>query len=312
MTRFRYDVILEIQGSDAIHEASENQQESALNEEIVWVDWEEKPLALLELAKRLICEQPAYVALRHVGNGRITTEINSLAWLATAEDTETVGDLRDALVESESKRIDPEALWEICLDVPYDIDIQFSLDRTDGSYDVLLRNQLDSDSDPLSLSDVQFPMPPSVHQNWHEYANHPLQEQFTQQLLPQLREFMKAKLPDYMMPSAFVILNSFPLTPNGKINRAALPEPQINQARIAADAVPPSNTIEESLAAIWAEILDLAEIGTHHNFFELGGHSLKATQVINRIHQDLGVELPLRDIFNYPTIVELAQKIADL
>jgi SAM-dependent methyltransferase len=223
MTRFRYDVFIEIEGSEAIHETSEKQLDKPLNEEIVWEDWEKKPIALLELAKRLICEQPDYIALRHVENGRIRTEIKTLAWLARADEEETVGDLRDALIEGEEKAIDPEALWEICLDVPYEIEIQFSLDRADGSYDVLLKKRVEGES----LSGFDFPIPSSVHQNWQTYANQPLQEQFTQQLLPQLRQFMKAKLPDDMMPSAFVILNTFPLTPDGKIDTAALPAPKI-------------------------------------------------------------------------------------
>jgi ubiquinone/menaquinone biosynthesis C-methylase UbiE len=244
MTRFRYDVILDIQGSEGIRDESEEKGKRPLTEAIVWEDWEQKPLALLELAQRLICRQPAYVALRHVGNGRITTEIKTLEWLATADDDETVGDLRDALVESESKRIDPEALWEICLDVPYDIDMQFSLDRADGCYDVLLRNQLDSEFASVSLSEFQFPMPPSVHQNWHEYANHPLQEQLTLQLFRELREFMKEKLPDEMMPKAFVILNAFPLTDQGKIDRGALAEGVIQSGweSLAADGVRVSDT----------------------------------------------------------------------
>jgi acyl carrier protein len=121
-----------------------------------------------------------------------------------------------------------------------------------------------------------------------------------------LRDWLAVRLPDYMVPTFFVTLDRLPLTINGKVDRRALPEPtEANLPRTAA-FVPPRNDLERRMAAIWQEVLGAASIGTEHNFFELGGHSLSAMQIISRIHQVLGIRLPLRSLFEQPTIGALA------
>jgi amino acid adenylation domain-containing protein len=126
-----------------------------------------------------------------------------------------------------------------------------------------------------------------------------------------LRNFLKSKLPDYMIPNAFVFLENLPLTPNGKINRRALPIPDYTQTNLEVDFVPPSNDTEQELAAIWTEVLNLKQVGIHDNFFELGGHSLLATQVISRLREVFSLDFPLRYLFENPTIAELAQKVIE-
>jgi len=121
-----------------------------------------------------------------------------------------------------------------------------------------------------------------------------------------LRSFLQQKLPDYMVPSAFVFLNSFPLTPNGKLDRKALPAPDHSRPVLDHAFAPPKTLVEEILATIWAEILKLDKIGIHDNFFHLGGHSLLATQIVSRINSYFGIELPLRHIFESPTVAEMA------
>jgi amino acid adenylation domain-containing protein len=123
----------------------------------------------------------------------------------------------------------------------------------------------------------------------------------------QLREYLQPKLPDYMIPSAWVQLDAFPLTPNGKCDRNALPIPDF--AEISREYVAPRNSKEESLASIWQQVLNLDRVGIHDNFFELGGHSLLATQVVSKIRQSLAMELPLRCLFEHPTVAELANKL---
>ncbi|WP_392534068.1 amino acid adenylation domain-containing protein [Nostoc sp. C117] len=123
-----------------------------------------------------------------------------------------------------------------------------------------------------------------------------------------LRNFLKTKLPDYMIPTAFVFLEAFPLTPNGKINRRALPVPDTDQRNLEVDFVAPRTSTEQELARIWAEVLKVKQVGIHDNFFELGGHSLLATQVISRLRETFSLDFPLRYLFENPTIAELAQK----
>jgi len=123
----------------------------------------------------------------------------------------------------------------------------------------------------------------------------------------ELRAHLKQSLPDYMMPSAFVMLEALPLTPNGKVDRRALPIPEGRlEERIYAGPRTPS---EELLAAIFGDVLRLERVGVHDNFFDLGGHSLLAMRVTARARQTFGVELPLRTLFEAPTIAELAPQL---
>ena len=130
-----------------------------------------------------------------------------------------------------------------------------------------------------------------------------------------LRPFLAAQLPDYMVPAVFVELPALPLNPNGKIDRRALPAPRRESA---APGVAPRTPVEEKLAAVWADLLrvggvgsvgSVGGIGVHDNFFELGGHSLLATQLVSRVRKAFAVELPLRVVFEAPTIAALAEWI---
>jgi len=126
----------------------------------------------------------------------------------------------------------------------------------------------------------------------------------------ELRQHLGKELPDYMIPSYFVQMEKLPLTANGKIDRKALPEPDGSMASgITYEA--PTNAIEEKLVTIWQEILKIDKIGIRDNFFELGGHSLKATSMVAKINRELEVELLLKEIFQEPTIKELAAAIKE-
>ncbi|RCJ26206.1 non-ribosomal peptide synthetase [Nostoc minutum NIES-26] len=137
----------------------------------------------------------------------------------------------------------------------------------------------------------------------------PQKEQFT--TVPELRQFLKAKLPEYMVPSAFVLLESLPLTSNGKVDHRALPKPELDRTLLEKYVAPRTPT-EEMLALLWAQVLKLEQVGIHDNFFELGGHSLLATQLLSRIRTSFKVELALRELFARATVAELAQSIGQL
>src|SRR5215210_3191969 len=125
-----------------------------------------------------------------------------------------------------------------------------------------------------------------------------------------LRAWLQARLPRHMVPSAFVALAALPLSPNGKLDRRALPAPErTGGAEGAGFSAAPAGPVEELLARIWSELLGVEQIGVHESFFALGGHSLLATQVISRIRTLLGAELPLRQLFESPTIADLARAI---
>jgi amino acid adenylation domain-containing protein len=125
-----------------------------------------------------------------------------------------------------------------------------------------------------------------------------------------IRDYLKARLPDYMIPAIFIPMESLPVLPSGKINRLALPSPQQGSLGRREQLVRPRNAIEEKLCSIWCEVLELDEVGIDDNFFDVGGHSLSGMRVLARVRRDLRVDIPIRRLFDHPTIGELAVEVA--
>jgi len=130
-------------------------------------------------------------------------------------------------------------------------------------------------------------------------------------LIAQLRQLLKEHLPHFMLPTSIMALDAMPLTPNGKVDRKALPKPDIAQ-QLTASYVAPSTDLERQIADIWAQVLNLHRVGIHDNFFELGGYSLLAIQVVSRLRQALQVEIVLPHLFQVPTVADLARRIEAL
>src|SRR5262249_53184413 len=128
-----------------------------------------------------------------------------------------------------------------------------------------------------------------------------------------LRGFLAGRLPDYMLPASFTVLDRLPLTANGKVDRAALPRPQPGGEGPAAEAawVPPRGELEEAIASLWREALHTEKVGVHDNFFTLGGHSVSMVRVANRLRETLGREVPLLVLFEHPTIAALARYLRE-
>jgi amino acid adenylation domain-containing protein len=124
-----------------------------------------------------------------------------------------------------------------------------------------------------------------------------------------LREHVRVRLPDYMVPAAVVELAGLPLTPNGKVDRKALPVPEQSRPELVIEFVAPRTPVEETIAKICSGVLGLERVGVEDNFFEIGGHSLLATQVLSRVKEEFQVELNLRDLFQMPTVAGLAQNV---
>ncbi|HVR95612.1 MAG TPA: non-ribosomal peptide synthetase, partial [Thermoanaerobaculia bacterium] len=123
-----------------------------------------------------------------------------------------------------------------------------------------------------------------------------------------LRAFLGERLPGYMVPAAFVLLDALPLTSNGKVDRRALPAPELEPVQ---DFVAPRNPVEQVLAGIWREVLQVERVGVLDDFFELGGHSLRAVQTITRIRNTFEIDIQLRDVFDAPTVADLAASILE-
>ncbi len=127
----------------------------------------------------------------------------------------------------------------------------------------------------------------------------------------EFRKLLSQKLPDYMIPSAFVALKALPLTPNGKVRRQGFPDIDGSRPKLDTPFVAPRNLIEEKLAAMWAEVLSLKQVGVHDRFFDLGGHSLTATRVVSRVIRQFQTEVPLQVLFQSPTVADMAAVIEE-
>ncbi len=295
LTRFRYDVILHIG------------ERVPSTKDIKWWDWQ-PDWTLASIRQLLQATEPEILGLRHVPNARLEAEIKTLKWLASNSGPETVGEWRSALEQQSAVGIDPEELWSLSHDLPYAIDISWLEASASGNYDVIFRRHSTQEVAIVQEAAVIDTAAVSL-KPWSCYANQPLQGKVAQKLIPLLRNFLQEKLPDYMVPGAFVLLDALPLTPNGKVDRLALPAPDAARPDLREDFVAPRTPIEEVLAGIWSQVLGVERVGIHDKFLELGGHSLLAIQIVSRLRDTLKVELPMDSLFDSPTVAELAKRI---
>ncbi|MFK0730118.1 MAG: amino acid adenylation domain-containing protein [Gloeotrichia echinulata GP01] len=295
LIRFRLDVIL--------HVETEVCQDIDL---LCW-DWEQENLSVLGICQFLQQHQPKTVKISNVFDARVFPELKATELLASPNKPETVGELKAALLQmTEKTAVHPEQFWSITQYLPYKVYITSSQIKTPGKYDVVLRRQLLMSDKPdlfvLPEKELEF-------KHWNAYANNPLKVNEKINLVPQLRSFLKEKLPDYMLPSTFVLMEKLPLTPNGKIDRRSLPEPKKERPILTEAYVAPSTILEQQLADIWSEVLGVEQIGIYDNFFELGGHSLLTAQLLAQIEQAIQLEIPLFYLLKQPTIAGLIKAI---
>ena len=288
LTQFRYNVILKIGNRIKLNSEAEPE----------WLNWSENQLTLEKIRQKLKENQPQQLSILEVPNARVTKAIKITEWLSGQLEYKWVGQIRDVLENLTNNGIDPEAFWSLGEELGYKTKITWSNSNLEGRYDVIF---FQSKLNHQNNSSLSRPL--------RSYSNNPLQAKAARQFIPKLQTYLSEKLPDYMIPSAFMVLELFPLNSNGKIDRQALPKPDNIQTNLVNRYVPPQTAIEEALVKIFAEVLGIKRMGIQDNFFELGGHSLLATQLVSRVRDILGVELPLRCVFEAPTIAPLAQII---
>ncbi len=303
LTGFRYQAVLRV-GTGR----EEPVQDGAL-------DWRRERLTLAALRRRLAEEAPPVVRLRNIPNARVAADAAAARLLREApEGIETAADLRRRAAEAALGAVEPQDLWDLAKDLPCEVELSWAEQGADGSFDAVLWSR---SSAPKALPLAQGnALGTDGSRSLAAYANNPLQGRFARRIVPELRAFLEARLPAYMMPSAFVLLDELPITPNGKIDRRRFPapgaapggSPESGRAPVAA-----RDATEERLLAIWKELLGVERIGVEDDFFALGGHSLLATQAISRVRQAFGVELPLRTFFKAPpSVASVAAEISRL
>jgi len=301
LTQFRYDVTL--------HLDTDGQKTT-----IPWLNWQRDGFSLGQLQDKLKLEQPEYLGIRDVPNQRLQKALQILDCLENPPGVTTVGELRQLLGKNTEIGINPEQMWQLGEQLGYTVHLSWWEGSQDGSFDVVFCRQ-NAILEPIISKVDQQPYPnfwddgTIIPKSWTDYTNNPLYGKLVQKLVPQVREFVQQKLPSYMVPQAFVLLNTLPLTPNGKVDRLALPTPDTATRNLATGFLAPRTPIETQMSQIWSEVLGVERIGIKDNFFELGGHSLLATQVISRSRDLFSVELSLQNLLEYPTIANLAEII---
>ncbi|MDP3718281.1 MAG: amino acid adenylation domain-containing protein [Acidobacteriota bacterium] len=249
---------------------------------------------------------PGTILVEHLANQRLAAELALLEWLSDPSATGSVGELRSRLASARSRDIDPMEAWQLGEAAGYDVSIRWSAAASDGRLEVLFHRGTDGDTAARVHS--LLASGEAAARPWREYANDPARSAGDRQVVSEVRKRLAARLPAYMMPSSFMCLESFPLTPNGKVNRAALPAPETLVAE--ERYVAPRTDLERQLADIWTEVLDVPRVGMTDNFFALGGHSLLAMQLISRIRERCAIELPIHALFEAPQLGELAARVA--
>ncbi len=298
MTQFRYNVMLQV--GHAAQGSTRNANEFPSSHFPTSLDWT-AALTPAAIHQQLAETLPEYLEIKGVLNARVRQAVQTATWLAEETSPRTVGQMRQALERVESG-LDPQAWWDLEATLPYTVEIHWS-DLGHDRYDVVCIKRSAFDSDPTVMPSFK---PLRDDRPWHTYANQPLQTRLARHLIPQLRQHLEQALPAYMVPAAFVVLEALPLTANGKVDRRALPAPDANRVNSSGANGEPRSPLEVTLARLWSELLGVHRVGIHDNFFALGGHSLLATQLTSRIRDELGVELPLHQLFEAPTIAQLA------
>ncbi len=288
LSKFRYDVTLRV-GNRALPQVRSKV-----------LHWQGDGLDLERFRRLLADERPENLIVREIPNQLLAPEFKAMTLLGAKVRPQTVRELRRALQRLDAdSAVNPEDIWSFNRELPYSLQLRSSRAGAYDSFDVVLRRKDSPFAEVLPELEVVD------EEQTLSYTNNPLRAKGEQSLLPGLRQLLKEKLPEHMALSDFVFLPELPLTYNGKIDRSALPAP--DQSRSESEHFqPPQTDIERQLADIWTEVLRRKEVGRNDNFFRLGGHSLLATQIVSRVRERFRIQFPLRRIFEFPTVAEMA------
>ncbi|MBD2202784.1 amino acid adenylation domain-containing protein [Calothrix sp. FACHB-1219] len=299
LTKYRYDAIL--------HKSGAEQGDIV---EAVWQDWETANLHLDDLRDKI--SAVGAIGWRGIPNARLIKDAAIWQWLQGNNSnisSQNIGELREFIHQLDlASAIDPVDLYTLAQAIGCEVTISYSPDLNHEYFDVCFY--------PKTNDKRRSPVMPISHKIGHQVANYyainPLKARLAKTLISQLKAQAREELPEYMRPASFVLLESFPLTPSGKLDRRALPAPDREQEITRESFVQPTTPTQTKLCHIWSDVLGIEQIGIADDFFHLGGHSLLATKLVSRIREEFNLALPLRTVFEYSTIAGLATEIERL
>ena len=255
------------------------------------------------------------VLIQNLPNARTQRDARALELLASADSS--AGEIRarlDALDSAEGRGIAPEELWQLAGELGMACDLRWAAPsagaRFEGRMDAMLVRDAAERDPALPLFDEGHELKAGTQAA--DYANNPTLNKLARQLGPEVKKSLARELPDYMVPAIFVPLDAMPLSPNGKVDRKRLPEPDTSRPDIEAPFVEPRGPLETVVAGIWTDVLSLDRVGVEDAFLELGGHSILAVQIQSRLNEILPFGITLPDLFEARTVARLAQRIRDL
>ncbi|MCC6558329.1 MAG: amino acid adenylation domain-containing protein [Polyangiaceae bacterium] len=283
MTRYRYDAALFVGDAPAPVEIAASRR------------WEEGAGGELPaLEAWLASARPEAAEVIGIPNARVRADL--LAWARLGAGEGTAGAVAAGAAAEAAGAVDPEALWELGERLGYAT--RLTLSRTGpGAIDALFER-----AGGAARRAWRVPLPAAAG----PLASAPLRGRRGQALVPALRAALQERLPEPMIPAAFVLLDRMPMNPNGKLDRRALPAPEEARPDLPQAFAAPRSALEEELSAMWRELLRLDRVGVHDDLFALGGHSLLVVQMFSRIRRRYGVDVTFQEIFADPTIAGLA------
>ncbi|HEY9826129.1 MAG TPA: amino acid adenylation domain-containing protein [Stenomitos sp.] len=307
LTCFRYDVVLQI--------------EPDLVPDPQWleIDWGQANLSIEKIYQFLEQEQCQALKVNSVPNQRVWKYFHALNTIKSQDPSESIGFLKEKFtLEDQSLGVDPEEFWQFSQTLPYEVTVSWETSDAEGSYQLLFQRNCDNSKASQSSFGSQNKSPllqlrqyttELDNEEWNKYANNPLKSKMDRDLSIKLRSYIKERLPMYMLPSSFVVLDDFPLTPSGKVDRRALPSPGFFRAKLSTEIVSPKTDLEKKLAQIWSRILEIDEVGIKDSFLELGGDSLRLIELGNQIESSYSIEFSLASFFENPTISGIVNQI---
>ncbi len=312
MSAFRYDVVISVgpaRQEDVAARCFADPKAEPGRAEVPcapeeWIDARELAFDVGELERVVAASSATVVGIRSIANSRMAADSAALEVLRQGE-CASVQDLRQRAAAHGAKGISCSQLVAWCAEQGYSLQMSWFPCEDDGAFHAIV-----SKRGPTGQFDWRTLSDRSGHGRPQEtaHANDPLRARRTAAVSRQLRAHLTARLPEAMVPSAFVWMERFPLTPNGKLDRKALPAPE-KGACLLVEYEEPSGPVERVVAKAWAELLQLDRVGRHDHFFELGGHSLLAMQLMERLRH-LGLHADVRAFFAEPTVAALAGRAA--
>ena len=302
LSQFRYDVVLEVSAPAPVEQHLVAQH--LIEQQQDWLEWNAS-LSLADIQRQLESAPGQALGIRGVPNARLQT-VGALAQCLQSGEYQSLAEVEVAATAlcRQTHAVHPDDF--LALQLSHQQQVQLLWSKDPACFDVLLCSAAANIYHRPTLEPAaNTGMPLS------SYASQPFNTTALPTILSELRRDLALSLPDYMQPARYLLLQRLPLTPSGKLDRRALPQPSSQRPTLEQEYVAPRGELETALAAIWAELLELDQIGVNDNFFDLGGNSILSLRLGLEIRRRLARELAVVTLFQFPTVRTLASHLAN-